>query len=350
MRLAAAWAPTTRFSGANPSWIAGHAARAAAAYVIWYLDPLYGHSWHLIQIGDPMNKIGARRQRPNNHSANRRGPAQIDVNRGTLAGAQTLSRGLEVIDAVARGKVGLDELSATVGLTRSTAHRLASVLVQHRYLKFLRGTGYSLGPRLIELGYLASQQANLARVAREHIEQLAVRTGDTVHLGVLDGSTALYIDKIQGTRRVEISSRIGERQPLRSTGLGKALILDSDEKQWREYYAYETRLGHGYSVDLQRWLRRMHDYAKEGYAFDLEENEDRIRCVAAPVRDVTGGIVGSISVSSAAQYMNDTRLFELTFEVKSTAEMISRELGYDSEARRPSASTRPTRRKKTVRA
>jgi DNA-binding IclR family transcriptional regulator len=297
-----------------------------------------------------MNKIGTRRKRPDNRSATRRGSAQIDVRSGALAGAQTLSRGLEVIDAVARGKIGLDELSETVGLTRSTAHRLASVLVKHRYLKFLRGAGYSLGPRLIDLGYRASQQANLARVAREHIEQLAARTGDTVHLGVRDGSTALYIDKIQGTRRVEISSRIGERQPLRSTGLGKALILDSDEKQWREYYAYEASLGHNYSVDLQLWLRRMHDYAKEGYAFDLEENEDRIRCVAAPVRDVSGEIVGSISVSSAAQYMDDKRLFELTFEVKGTADMISRELGFDAEARRPPAPARAPRRKRTVRA
>jgi DNA-binding IclR family transcriptional regulator len=148
-----------------------------------------------------------------------------------------------------------------------------------------------------------------------------------VHLGVLDGSTALFIDKIPGTRRVEICSRIGEHQPLRSTGLGKALILDADEKQWREYYDYEARLGHGYNVGLQPWLRRMHKYAKEGYAFDLGENEDRIRCVAAPVRDVSGEIVGSISVSSAAQYMDDTRLFGLIPDVKTTADMISSELG-----------------------
>jgi DNA-binding IclR family transcriptional regulator len=292
-----------------------------------------------------------KRKRPFNRSAISHDAAQGDVKGGgALAGAQTLSRGLEVIDAVARGKVGLDELADAVGLTRSTTHRLASALVKLRYLKFLRGTGYSLGPRLIELGYLASQQASLARVAREHIEQLAARTGDTVHLGVLDGSTALYIDKIQGTRRVEISSRIGERQPLRSTGLGKALILDADEKQWREYYAYEARLGHSYNVDLKLWLRRMHDYAKEGYAFDLEENEDRIRCVAAPVRDVTGEIVGSISVSSAAQYMNDKRLNDLTFEVKSAADMISRELGFDADARRPPTPTRAAKGKRAARA
>ena len=62
---------------------------------------------------------------------------------------------------------------------------------------------------------------------------------------------------------------------------------------------------HPYDVTEAAWLKRMRDYAKNGYAFDLEENEDRIRCVAAPVRDATGKIKAAISVSSAAHYMND---------------------------------------------
>jgi DNA-binding IclR family transcriptional regulator len=255
--------------------------------------------------------------------------AASDKGRG-LAGTQTLARGLEVIDAVVTaGPLGLSELAEHLGLSRSTTHRLAGTLVEWRYLSFSRLAGYSLGPRLLELGYLTGRQRSLPRVAREHLEQLAALTGDTVHLGVLEGSRALYLDKIPGTRRVDISSRIGELQPLRSTGLGKALILDAGEAKWREFYDYEARRGQGYGVDLEIWLKRMREYAKNGYAFDLEENEDRIRCVAAPVRDVAGAIVGAISVSSAAQYMDDTRMRGLIHDVKTTADAISRELGYD---------------------
>lgn len=245
-------------------------------------------------------------------------------------GAQTLVRGLEVLDAVAQHSLSLSELAEHLGLTRSTAHRLAGTLVDHRYLDFQRGVGYSLGPRLLELGYLAGRQTSLPRVARLHLEKLALKTGDTIHLGVLDGSRALYLDKIAGRRRVEVSSRIGERQPLRSTGLGKALILDASEAEWREFYDYEARLGHGYPIDLDLWLKRMRDYAKQGCALDLEENEDRIRCVAAPIRDVSGAIAGAISVSSAAQYMDDTRMHGLAVDVRGAADAISRELGYDA--------------------
>jgi DNA-binding IclR family transcriptional regulator len=255
--------------------------------------------------------------------------AESSKSQGSLTGTQTLIRGLDIIDAVAAGASTLTALASAVGLTRSTTHRLAAALIERRYLNFSRRDGYALGPKLLELGYLAGRQMDLPRVAREPLEQLSASTGDTVHLGILDESRALYLDKISGSRRVVISSRIGERQPLRSTGLGKALILDADEKQWREYYDYEARLGNGYDVPLQEWLTRMHHYAANGYAFDLEENEDRIRCVAAPLRDVTGAIIGAISVSSAAQYMDDVRMHGLTHEVMSTAATISASLGYN---------------------
>lgn len=249
-----------------------------------------------------------------------------------LAGTQTLVRGLEVIDAVANGATALSELATAIGLTRSTTHRLAATLVERRYLDFSRRDGYALGPKLLELGYVTGRRKDLPRVAREHLEQLAAITGDTVHLGILEGTRAQYLDKIHGSRRVEISSRIGERQPLRSTGLGKALILDANEKQWREYYDHEARLGNRYDVPQEKWLQRMRDYAQHGYAFDLEENEDRIRCVAAPIRGVDGSIVAAISVSSAAQYMDDVRMRGLTFDVKKAADAISTALGFNPAA------------------
>jgi DNA-binding IclR family transcriptional regulator len=245
-----------------------------------------------------------------------------------LAGSQTLVRGLDVLDAVASGATNLVTLAEVLQLNRSTTHRLAATLVDNRYLSFTPRIGYALGPKLIELGYLARDQMSFPRVARDHLEFLAAETGDTVHLGILDGTRALYLDKIAGSRRVEIRSRIGDRHPLRSTGLGKALILDLGEARWRELYEAENSDGRLYNVTLTAWLKRMHNYAKGDYALDLEENEDRIRCVAAPVRDATRHIIGAISISSAAQYMDDTRMKALVERVHAAALAISRDLGW----------------------
>jgi DNA-binding IclR family transcriptional regulator len=248
-----------------------------------------------------------------------------------------------VIEAAADGTISLADLATAVGLNRSTTHRLASALVDRQYLNFLPREGYTLGPRLLELGFKAQQQKDLPRVARPHLEALSAATEDTIHLGVMDDGRALYLDKIPGRRRIEISSRVGERQPLRTTGLGKALLLDETEARWCEMFDAEEAFARS-ALDREDWLERMRAYSAAGYAFDLEENEDRIRCVAAPIRDVGGRVVGAISLSSAAQYMDDRRMASLPEEVRGTAEAISRELGWREDAgRSPAPAPRPKR-------
>lgn len=245
----------------------------------------------------------------------------------SAAGSQTLLRGLDLLEAVTRDPVALPELSRRLNLNRSTVHRLASALVDRGYLRFVPRTGYMLGAKLLELGFAAREQIDIPRIARPHLEALAEWSEDTVHLGILDGGKALYLDKISGRRRIEISSRIGERQPLCSTGLGKALILDMPTTELRAIYESETKM-HPSGEDWAGWSKRMKDYSANGYSFDLEENEDRIRCVGAPIRDETGAIVGAISLSSVAQYMDVARMHALVADVRATAGAISRDIGW----------------------
>jgi DNA-binding IclR family transcriptional regulator len=253
------------------------------------------------------------------------------TNSKAQAGSQTLLRGLDVIEAVVDGPIALAELANRLDLTRSTAHRLATALVERRYLTFVPRMGYQFGPKLLELGFLAQQQTDIVQIARPHLEALAASTEDTVHLGVQDDERALYLDKISGRRRVEISSRVGDRQPLTSTGLGKALLLDDNVGHWRKLFV-EDQAGGSPPAEYDVWLERMYGYVHAGRAFDLEENEDLIRCVAAPIRDVSGGIVAAISVSSAAQYMSDERMAALSKDVMATAESISGDLGWTVES------------------
>jgi DNA-binding IclR family transcriptional regulator len=253
------------------------------------------------------------------------------------SGSQTLLRGLDVLEGVAEGPVSLADLAAQLGLTRSTTHRLANALIERRYLVLVPQRGYQLGPKLLELGYRAQQQTGIVQQARPHLEALAERSEDTVHLGVLDGDRALYLDKIPGRRRIVISSRVGDRHPLTSTGLGKALLLDDKADLWKQLFSQEQSASPS-SPGYEVWLERMRNYVKSGRAYDLEENEDQIRCVAAPIRDARGRIVAAISVSSAAQYMDEGRMETLTSDVVETAEAISNDLGWNAKSQAPRAS------------
>lgn len=246
----------------------------------------------------------------------------------TASGSQTLLRGIDVLESVAEGPAALGELAARLGLTRSTTHRLANALVERRYLTLVPGSGYQLGPKLLQLAHQAQQQSDLAQIARPRLEKLAEQTEDTVHLGVMDVDCALYLDEMPGRRRIAISSRVGRRQPLTSTGLGKALLFDEDPKRWKQLFEFDQRNSKS-RMSYRSWLNRMKEYVDSGRAYELEENEDQIRGVAAPVRDASGAIAAAISISSAAQYMDDARMAALSKDVIEAAAAIGCDLGWN---------------------
>jgi DNA-binding IclR family transcriptional regulator len=260
------------------------------------------------------------------------------------AGTQTLLRGLAILEAAAAGVRDLRTFGAALGTTRSTTHRLVSSLVQARYLRQVQG-GYLLGPKLIELGAVSLEQMPLSTVARPHLEALAEATRDTIHLGVREGGDVLYIDKISGTRGLEMRSRVGHRMPLAWTGIGKALMLDLAAPAWEALWDAARRKPE--QGDLQSsastrdtFLERMTNYAGAGHTFDLEENEPGIRCVAAPVRDASGLIVAALSVASTIPYMPTERMDELVPVIQREARAISEELGW----RAPQPTTRRIKR------
>lgn len=247
------------------------------------------------------------------------------------AGTQTLMRGLGVIQAVAAGARDLKDICAHIGVARSTTHRLASCLVQERYLRSLPGVGYVLGPKLIELGFQAREAFPMAILARPYLDSLAAETGDTIHLAVRDNDEVLYLEKIPGKKGLEMRSRVGHRMPLAATGVGKALLLDADEPQWKALHRVGAPVSSRAPGGRQTWgafRDRMRDYAAHGYAFDLEDNEPSIRCVAAPVRDASSGIVAAISVSSTVPYMSLERMHDMVAVVRDAAARISAELGW----------------------
>ncbi|BBP58307.1 hypothetical protein PHLH4_18970 [Pseudomonas sp. St316] len=158
-------------------------------------------------------------------------------------GTQTLLRGLGVVQAVASGARDLKEIARLIGTTRSTTHRLASCLVDERYLRVVPQVGYLLGPKLIELGFQAREELPLVSLAGPYLDELSALTGDTVHLAIREGDEVLYLLKNPGRNGPEMRSRVGHRMPLARTGIGKALMLDDSQEQWKRLYEISLPAG-----------------------------------------------------------------------------------------------------------
>ncbi|WP_138468769.1 IclR family transcriptional regulator [Poseidonocella sp. HB161398] len=248
-------------------------------------------------------------------------------------GTQTLVRGLDILRLVGEGTESASGIAAALGVPRSTAQRLLASLLAEGYLRKVARRGYVLGPQLIHLGARARDQQPVLALAAPVLRRLAAATGDTVHLGVPEGDEVLYLDKVAGTRGLEMRSRPGQRMPLAFTGLGKAMLVDLDAEALCGLYGRSARVQSDRPgrVPPRPWEAFRDDIAlvrRRGCSFDLEENEIGIRCIGAPVRDTGGGVVAGLSVASAAPFLPESRMAELAPLVLAHAAEISRELGW----------------------
>lgn len=284
--------------------------------------------WRLTRFsGQRMTRMKGRSLARSSKPAARTGGSIGEKTAAKPLRSQTLQRGFEIIDTVQARPLTIPEIAEAVGLSYPTAHRLVSVLTEQRYLQTVEGRHFGLGTRLIELGFAAHAATDLVQITRERLQRLAELTRDTVHLAQRDGREAFYLDKLRGSRLLEIASRIGGRKPLLTTGVGKALLLDDSPEALRALLAQDAHLLTP-GTTPESWLASMDSYRAGGFAFDLGEEEPIVRCVAAPIRDASGRIIAAVSISSTREYTDDARMHALVPVIKDVAAEVSARLGY----------------------
>ncbi|GBR12694.1 IclR family transcriptional regulator [Asaia spathodeae NBRC 105894] len=240
-------------------------------------------------------------------------------------GTQTLGRGLSIILAVKAGVDTLSELALEIGCTRSTTQRLTAALLQQGWLR-LKSTGrYGLGEKLTTLTAQAQTASPLLGLAAPLLQNLNETTGKMVHLGVRSDSHVIYLMRLEGRHPLALRTRTGQHVPLARTGTGRALILDESESDWARLYRASYR---HMPAGLPSWINRMRFYRASDCVFDLEDDEIGVHCVAAPVRDATGAIVASISVTERAGEMPLMRMKALAPQIRQTASQLSAKLGW----------------------
>jgi DNA-binding IclR family transcriptional regulator len=193
--------------------------------------------------------------------------------------------------------VTLTELSRRTGLPKATVHRLVGGLVDLRLLDRMNNR-YRLSSQVFQLGMRASVERTLLEVATPFLEDLYERTHETVHLGVLDGDSVVYVAKIGGHRQAATPSRIGGHMPLHCTGLGKALLAFSPPELVARIVEQGLTRRTARTVTAPGLLRgQLERVVETGVAFEYEESATGIACVAAPVLDGDDRPVAALSVT-----------------------------------------------------
>jgi DNA-binding IclR family transcriptional regulator len=248
-----------------------------------------------------------------------------------LESADRVLRVLEVFHPNERD-LSLSEIADRLALPRSSVHRLLAALLTHGFVERDPTTRrYRLGIRLFEIGSTAIHERGLHSAAHPVLETLATATGETCHLAVLSGGEAVYVYKIDGTSSFSMTSRVGGRAPCHATSIGKVLMAWASEDLFDRVVAAGLRRCTKNTLadpgDLEAELEKIRS---EGYALDMEEYEEGLRCAAAPVRDHAGQVVAAIGIAGPSHRLTDESLPRLIPSVTGAANTISRNLGYVS--------------------
>ncbi len=195
-------------------------------------------------------------------------------------GRSVISKVVSLLDAFSPDapEMSLGELARVTGLPVSTTYRLASELVAWGGLERAEGgTGYRVGMRMWELGALAPRSAGLREVALPYMQDLYEATRENVHLAVLDGQEALYVDTIAGRAAVAVRSRRGGRLPLHATGVGKVLLAHAPPELLRELVDTGLRRYTPHTVVAPGHLRRaLGEVRRTGHRLRTRGDEPRI--------------------------------------------------------------------------
>ena len=221
-------------------------------------------------------------------------------------GDGTIGKALAVLDAVASyGRpVRFSELLEDSPYPKATLYRLMQVLTKQGMLTYDpdRQT-YAPGLRLVRLAHAAWQSASLAPVARPYLESLSADVGETVHLAQLDGGQVLYVDKINALDPLQMYSQAGKVGPAYCTGVGKAMVAflpEAEQERILQQQSYHTFTAN--TLDSPDALRaELLAIQSRGHAYDREEHEPGIICVAVPVVTRAGRVLGAVSVTSSTE-------------------------------------------------
>ncbi|SUZ32757.1 Transcriptional regulator KdgR [Roseibaca ekhonensis] len=263
------------------------------------------------------------------------------------AGDGTVAKALDVLDLVAGfgHPVRFSDLLDHSPYPKATLYRLLQTLVAQRMLSFdADRSTYTMGLRLVRLAHAAWEQSALAPIARPHLDDLSAKVGETVHLAQMDHAQVLYVDKRNARDPIPMYSQAGKVGPAYCTGVGKAMLAylpEADlpgilsQQSWHPFTAKTITSAAAMAQDLATTRAR-------GFAFDNEEHEPGIICVAVPILSSGGAVLGALSVTSTTARTNLSALADLAPLISSIARTIGQET---TDWRFPEQAVQPNRKR-----
>ncbi|MBI2561017.1 MAG: IclR family transcriptional regulator [candidate division NC10 bacterium] len=246
---------------------------------------------------------------------------------------KAVDKALRILETIGKDSVELNliELSRHLHIEKSTLHRLLGTLEGRGFIrKDPASLRYSLGIKMLELGTAVTARSALGRTATPVLDRLAVRCRHTVNLAILDRDEVLYVARRDSPEPLRLTVDVGRRIPAHCTALGKAMLAFRPVAEVRRLFSRRRRLPRftpNTIASPRDLLAQLEAVRRTGVALDREELTLGIRCLAAPVLDLTEFACAAISITAPSATLNEERVAELRPVLLEAVREVSKALG-----------------------
>jgi DNA-binding IclR family transcriptional regulator len=247
------------------------------------------------------------------------------------ASIQSVDRALQVLEILARqGQGGVSDIADTLGVHKSTVSRLVSVLEARGFVEQLADRGkYRLGFTLVRLAGATMATRDLGKESRDICEPLADDVGETVNLAVLEANRAINITEANGPLGIALRTWVGQSSPAHATSSGKVLLAALAEARLAQVIDSGLERFTPNTITEPAVLRdQLLVVASRGWSTAVEELEEGLNALAAPVRDHSGDVVAALSVSGPSFRLTERVMGDLSERVRESALEVSRRIGF----------------------
>ena len=248
------------------------------------------------------------------------------------SGVQSLGRAFAILEEVARHRegIGLAELSKLVGLHNSTTFHLAKTMVSLGYMRQERDSKrYRVGRPLFALAASALDEIEMVNLATPVLEDLSRETGESGHFAVRMGDSVVVIARTSGPGAFQLTDRVGVVRPAHCTALGKIILASLRPDQLKRFLErVELKPSTAKSItEASVLLREIAEVRRSAIAIDDGEFNAEVRCIAVPVYNFTGDVIGALGISGPIWRMSDQVLKSRAKLVQAAAQRLSTEFG-----------------------
>jgi IclR family KDG regulon transcriptional repressor len=247
-------------------------------------------------------------------------------------GVQSIGRAFAILEEIARSRdgVSLAELSKRVGLHNSTTFHLVKTMVTLGYVRQLKDSKrYRVGRPLFALAASSLDDVEMVSMATPILEDLSRETGESGHFAVRMGDSVVVIARTSGSGAFQLTDRVGVIRPAHATALGKIVLAALRPEQLERYLARAELKPHTPKsiVEVGALRQEIEEVRRANIAYDDGEFDAELRCVAVPVRDFTGQVIGAIGISGPIWRLSLQVLQSRAKLVQAAADKLSADFG-----------------------